>query len=154
MFLTDVACVYPHFVTGFSGYFPRPSYQEHAVAPFLANLGDTYAGLFNASGRGFPDIAAQAHNVEIITGGETVYINGTSCSGPIFASMVALVNDRLIAVGRPSLGFLNPLCVTCGSRTLTGLVAEDFYLAFIITLRYSPISRLETLMQDVSGYFS
>ncbi|KIK59918.1 hypothetical protein GYMLUDRAFT_44403 [Collybiopsis luxurians FD-317 M1] len=93
---------------GFSGYFPRPSYQEQAVAPFLENLGDTYKGLFNASGRGFPDIAAQAHNVEIITGGETVYINGTSCSGPIFASMVALVNDRLIAAGRPPLGFLNP----------------------------------------------
>ncbi|KAJ3802871.1 subtilisin-like protein [Lentinula aff. detonsa] len=93
---------------GFSGYFARPSYQEQAVAPFLENLGDTYAGLFNASGRGFPDIAAQSHNVEIITGGETVYINGTSCSGPIFASMVALVNDRLIAAGKPVLGFLNP----------------------------------------------
>ncbi|KAJ4495538.1 subtilisin-like protein [Lentinula lateritia] len=94
---------------GFSGYFARPSYQEQAVAPFLENLGDTYSGLFNASGRGFPDIAAQSHNVEIITGGETVYINGTSCSGPIFASMVALVNDRLIAAGKPVLGFLNPL---------------------------------------------
>ncbi|KAJ3883454.1 subtilisin-like protein [Lentinula edodes] len=93
---------------GFSGYFARPSYQEQAVAPFLENLGDTYSGLFNASGRGFPDIAAQSHNVEIITGGETVYINGTSCSGPIFASMVALVNDRLIAAGKPVLGFLNP----------------------------------------------
>ncbi|KAJ3759870.1 family S53 protease-like protein [Lentinula raphanica] len=93
---------------GFSGYFARPAYQEAAVAPFLENLGDTYAGLFNSSGRGFPDIAAQSHNVEIITGGETVYINGTSCSGPIFASMVALVNDRLIAAGKPVLGFLNP----------------------------------------------
>ncbi|KAF9069627.1 family S53 protease [Rhodocollybia butyracea] len=93
---------------GFSGYFARPSYQEQAVAPFLENLGDTYAGLFNSSGRGFPDIAAQAHNVEIVTGGETVFINGTSCSGPIFASMVSLVNDRLIAAGKPVLGFLNP----------------------------------------------
>lgn len=88
------------------------------MAPFLENLGDTYARLFNASGRGFPDIAAQAHNVEIITGGETVYINGTSCAGPIFASMVALVNDRLIAAGRPPLGFLNPLCV---------MLKVDFY---------------------------
>ncbi|KAF5392196.1 hypothetical protein D9757_001522 [Collybiopsis confluens] len=93
---------------GFSGYFLRPSYQEEAVTVFLDNLGDTFTGLYNASGRGFPDIAAQSHNVEIITGGETVYINGTSCSGPIFASMVALVNDRLIAAGRPPLGFLNP----------------------------------------------
>lgn len=38
-------------------------------------------------------------------------ISGTSASAPIFASMVALVNDRLAGAGKPPLGFLNPLYV-------------------------------------------
>ncbi|KAE9396050.1 subtilisin-like protein [Gymnopus androsaceus JB14] len=133
---------------GFSGYFPRPSYQEQAVAPFLENLGDTYAGLFNASGRGFPDIAAQAHNVEIISGGETVYINGTSCSGPIFASMVALVNDRLIAAGRPPLGFLNPFLYN-NTQIFTDITAGDSNAGcgtdgFNATVGWDPITGLGT----------
>ena len=47
-------------------------------------------------------------NVEIVSGGQTGTITGTSCSSPIFASVVSLLNDRLIAAGRPPLGFLNP----------------------------------------------
>ena len=34
---------------------------------------------------------------------------GTSASSPVFASMVSLVNDRLLNAGKPPLGFLNPL---------------------------------------------
>ena len=34
---------------------------------------------------------------------------GTSCSTPISASIVALLNDELIAAGKGPLGFLNPL---------------------------------------------
>lgn len=39
-------------------YFARPSYQNSAVSTYLEALGDTNSGLFNASGRGYPDIAA------------------------------------------------------------------------------------------------
>ncbi|KAK0184309.1 hypothetical protein F5146DRAFT_938685, partial [Armillaria mellea] len=31
-----------------------------------------------------------------------------SCSSPIFASVISLINDRLVAAGKPVLGFLNP----------------------------------------------
>ncbi|KAJ7452724.1 family S53 protease [Mycena galericulata] len=50
---------------GFSNYFPTPKYQAGDVAAYLASIGDQYSGLYNASGRGFPDVAAQAENVEI-----------------------------------------------------------------------------------------
>ncbi|KAH9044184.1 subtilisin-like protein [Lactarius hengduanensis] len=40
----------------FSDYFERPSYQEEAVSTFLQDLGNQYQGLYNASGRGIPDI--------------------------------------------------------------------------------------------------
>lgn len=45
--------------------------------------------------------------------GDLGNVFGTSCSSPIFASVIALINDRLIAAGRPVLGFLNPLYDLC-----------------------------------------
>jgi tripeptidyl-peptidase-1 len=74
------------------------------------NFATLYVGanLFNASGRGFPDVAAYGENVTIITGGQLAPVAGTSCATPIFASVIALLNDRLIAAGRSPLGFLNP----------------------------------------------
>lgn len=47
-------------------------------------------------------------NVLIVNLGFQQLVAGTSCASPIFASQVALVNDRLIAAGKPVLGFLNP----------------------------------------------
>ena len=35
-------------------------------------------------------------------------ISGTSASSPTFAGIIALINDRLKAAGKPALGFLNP----------------------------------------------
>jgi tripeptidyl-peptidase-1 len=100
---------------GFSNYFPTPDYQSGAVQGYLStltpdNFATLYVGanLFNASGRGFPDIAAYGENVTIITGGQLAPVAGTSCATPIFASVIALLNDRLIAAGRSPLGFLNP----------------------------------------------
>ncbi|KAK0192116.1 family S53 protease-like protein [Armillaria mellea] len=93
---------------GFSNVFTRPSYQATAVSTYLTALGSTNAGKFNTAGRAFPDIAAQGNDVEIVVGGRAGLVGGTSCSSPIFASVISLINDRLIAAGRPVLGFLNP----------------------------------------------
>ena len=40
--------------------------------------------------------------------GEIVSVNGTSASSPIFASVLALINDELLHAGKPVLGFINP----------------------------------------------
>ncbi|KAJ7029718.1 family S53 protease-like protein [Mycena alexandri] len=93
---------------GFSNYFTTPDYQAADVASYLSSIGTQYSGLYNASGRGFPDIAATAENVEIAWEGSFWTVDGTSCATPISASIFALVNDRLIAAGKPVLGFLNP----------------------------------------------
>ncbi|ETW78242.1 serine protease S53 [Heterobasidion irregulare TC 32-1] len=95
---------------GFSNYFGRPSYQANAVSAYLNTLGSTNAGRFKASGsRAFPDVAAPAENVLIVSSGEVSPVAGTSCASPIFASVIALLNDQLIAAGKSPLGFLNPL---------------------------------------------
>lgn len=93
---------------GFSNYFPRPAYQEAAVSAYLSTyIGDTYTGLYNASGRGYPDIAAQGQRFSIVWNGSVSPVDGTSCSTPTAAAVLALVNDALIAAGKSSLGFLN-----------------------------------------------
>ncbi|KAJ7636789.1 family S53 protease [Roridomyces roridus] len=93
---------------GFSNYFATPAYQAADVARYINSLDGQYDGLYNPGGRGFPDVAAQAENVAIIWMGEVWKVGGTSASTPIFASMIALVNDRLLTAGKPVLGFLNP----------------------------------------------
>ncbi|KAJ7227821.1 family S53 protease [Mycena haematopus] len=101
---------------GFSNFFPTPDYQLGDVTAYLATIGDEYAGLYNASGRGLPDVALQALNVEIAWMDSFWLVGGTSCASPIFASMIALVNDRLIAAGKPVLGFLNPFLYSPAGR--------------------------------------
>ncbi|KZV87124.1 family S53 protease [Exidia glandulosa HHB12029] len=93
---------------GFSNVFAQPDYQASAVAAYFAQIGTLNQGLFNTTGRGFPDVAAMGNNVLITVGGGTGTVGGTSCSSPIFAGIIALINDRRAAIGQPPLGFLNP----------------------------------------------
>ncbi|KAH0345038.1 tripeptidyl-peptidase 1 precursor, partial [Aureobasidium melanogenum] len=93
---------------GFSNYFPMPTYQMNAVDGYLDRIGNLYAGLYNRSGRGYPDVAAQGNHDVIVWEGNVTTIGGTSASSPTFAAVIALVNDALIAAGKPPLGFLNP----------------------------------------------
>ncbi|KAJ7126003.1 subtilisin-like protein [Mycena epipterygia] len=93
---------------GFSDLFPRPWYQTQAVDSFLKTIPPDFAGTFNKSGRGYPDVAVQGGALDFVFEGITFVSGGTSFSSPIFASIIALINDRLLAAGKPVLGFLNP----------------------------------------------
>jgi tripeptidyl-peptidase-1 len=93
---------------GFSNVFATPSYQTAQVASFLKTVPTNFKGVFNKAGRGYPDVAVQGWNFEIVSGGVTGLVGGTSASSPTFASIIALINDRLVAAGKPVLGFLNP----------------------------------------------
>ncbi|KAJ7290161.1 hypothetical protein C8J57DRAFT_337341 [Mycena rebaudengoi] len=53
-------------------------------------------------------VAASGENVLIVSGGSTGLVGGTSCSSPIFASVIGLLNDELLNAGKPVLGLLNP----------------------------------------------
>ncbi|KAH9026459.1 subtilisin-like protein [Lactarius hengduanensis] len=111
---------------GFSNYFQRPSWQRAAVTKFLESLPDgTYAGLFNASGRAFPDISAQGSSFRIFYRGSPARISGTSASAPSLAAFVALLNDARIAAGKPSLGFLNPLIYALNGVGLNDITAGN-----------------------------
>ncbi|KAI0178003.1 peptidase S8/S53 domain-containing protein [Pestalotiopsis sp. NC0098] len=93
---------------GFSEIFGQPSYQSTAVKAWLASNDDNVAKYFNASGRAYPDVSAQATAVRIVVSGSTTSVSGTSCSSPIFASIIQLINSARLADGKSGLGFLNP----------------------------------------------
>ena len=94
---------------GFSNIFPQPSYQASAVSGYLTTLGQTNAGLFNATGRAYPDVSTQGVNFAIIASGVVQAVDGTSASAPTFASVISLLNDQRLNANSPPLGFLNYL---------------------------------------------
>ncbi|KAI0690236.1 peptidase S8/S53 domain-containing protein [Cerioporus squamosus] len=112
---------------GFSDFFPRPSYQDSAVQTYLARsaLGDsgTYSGRYNASGRAYPDVSAHGVDYLYNLDGEFASAYGTSTSTPTFASIVALLNDRLLGAGKPPLGFLNPLLYARGAGAFSDVTS-------------------------------
>ncbi|KAF9046284.1 subtilisin-like protein [Panaeolus papilionaceus] len=97
---------------GFSNIFPMPSYQANAVRSFLKNHPPPFTnGQFNNSGnaRGFPDVAANGANYVIGIDGAFNLVFGTSASSPVVGSIITLVNDARLAIGKKPVGFLNPL---------------------------------------------
>ncbi len=79
---------------GFSTNFPVPDYQSQ-----LPN---------SPSGRGVPDIAGDADpntGYSVRVDGEQMVIGGTSAVAPLWAGLIALLNQQL---GKP-VGYLNPL---------------------------------------------
>ncbi|KAH9062348.1 subtilisin-like protein [Lactarius vividus] len=104
---------------GFSDHFERPLYQRRTVPTFLEDLGSRYQGLYNDSGRGIPDIAAQSIDLWIFFNGQEQRERGTSVATPIVAGIISLLNDWLISTGRYPLGFLNPWLYGRGRAALS-----------------------------------
>merc|ERR1712151_1229524 len=93
---------------GFSDYWGTPSYQKSAVSAYLSQSGlPKKSRGYNVSGRGYPDIAAQATNFCVNPGG--CGVAGTSCASPTAGALFSLLNDVRLQNGKSSLGFLNPL---------------------------------------------
>ena len=79
---------------GYSSFFTIPAYQTSLN--------------FTQHGRGIPDVAANADPTTgyiIQSNGDTVIVGGTSAATPLWAGLIALINQEL---GHP-IGFLNPL---------------------------------------------
>ena len=84
---------------GVSAVFPLPAWQANANVP---------APPTSTGGRGVPDVAGDAApetGYEIQVDGQSEVVGGTSAVAPLWAGLIALLNQQL---GKP-LGFLNPL---------------------------------------------
>ncbi|KAJ7617915.1 subtilisin-like protein [Roridomyces roridus] len=140
---------------GFSNLFPQPAYQKSAVNHYLKHHLPT-SGTFNKTGRAYPDIAVQASDLAVFFANR-LFTNGagTSYSGPILGSMIALVNDRLLAAGKKPLGFLNPWLyhhqaawtdITAGRNP--GFTCPMSAVAFDAVEGWDPLTGLGTPMFD------
>jgi len=78
-------------------FFPPPFWQQGAGVLVSINRG-------GREGRGVPDVAGYAAGYNIVVGGVTALSPGTSGVAPLWAGLVALLNQSL---GR-RLGFINP----------------------------------------------
>ena len=107
---------------GFSRYFARPAYQDSVVSSYVKALGNKFSGLYNSSGRAYPDLAAQGYHYATIWNGTLLPLDGTSASTPTVAAIFSLVNDDLIAKGKPPMGFLNPWLYSVGHKGFTDVV--------------------------------
>jgi len=100
---------------GFSNVFGRASYQSAAVEAYLSQEGLPDEKYWNKTGRAIPDVSALATNYQVVSGGSTASVSGTSAATPVFAAIIALVNDERLASGKTPLGFLNPALYKLGS---------------------------------------
>ncbi len=99
---------------GFSNTFGIPDYQRDAVAAYQQKCPTIDCPPFkawNATGRGFPDIAALGGKVNlycVVEEGSFGGADGTSAATPVNAAVFAKLNDIRLRAGKPPLGFLNP----------------------------------------------
>lgn len=76
------------------------------------NLGST-------TNRNYPDISMTADNIWIAYGNGSTGINGgTSASSPLWAALCALINEKAVAAGSNTVGFLNPAIYTIGKSAI------------------------------------
>ncbi|KAI1206089.1 DHS-like NAD/FAD-binding domain-containing protein [Annulohypoxylon truncatum] len=94
---------------GFSNYFARPEWQKEAVDGYILAINGSHRGLYNETGRAFPDISATGTNYVIQVGGYETDVLGTSASTPVVAALIALVNESRLKAGKNSTGWLNPV---------------------------------------------
>jgi kumamolisin len=89
---------------GISDVFDVPDHQQHVKLPVSLNTG-------GRAGRGVPDVAGNADNASgyiVLVDGQWVPIGGTSAVAPLYAGLVALLNE---ALGQP-VGELAPKLYT------------------------------------------
>lgn len=97
---------------GVSSYYSIPSWQSGLS--MTANLGST-------TQRNIPDVAMTADNVEVYdSNGSQDVFGGTSCSAPLWAGFIALVNQQAASLGNASAGFINPAIYAIGKGQNAG----------------------------------
>ena len=101
---------------GISDFFGLPTWQANAQVPLSIN--DQHAG------RGVPDVAADADPVtgyQVYVDGQSAPIGGTSAVAPLWAGLIALLNQKR---GK-AVGYLNPFLYQNYSQLLQSKALRD-----------------------------
>ncbi len=101
---------------GVSNVFPVPTYQSSAGVPKQPQTG--------FGGRGVPDVAGDADpttGYQVRVDGQDVVVGGTSAVAPLWAALVALMNQKLGS----AVGFLNPKLYQAGESVFHDITSGN-----------------------------
>ena len=134
----------------------RPIWQKKEVERYLKSNAKRPEN-FQKNGRGYPDVSALGHNCPVVVNGIPIAVDGTSCSSPVFAAIIALLNDHQITKGKAKLGFINPLLykmyndnprifndITEGNNKCTESMCCNYSFGYEATEGWDPVTGLGT----------
>ena len=101
--------------SGFSFVFGMPSYQQTVVNSYLNthctaanNCKLPAASQFNRANRAYPDVAAFGGYFAIVVDGQEAVLTGTSVAAPIWAGLIARLNEAFLAKYGRTIGWAQP----------------------------------------------
>jgi len=95
---------------GFSNIFKRPHWQRKFTKKYINTIGTLpNRSYFGTKYRGYPDITGVSNQCSMIIDGEWDVAAGTSCSSPIWAGIIGIINQHQKKKGRPVVGLVAPL---------------------------------------------
>jgi tripeptidyl-peptidase I len=112
---------------GFSTYYPTASWQTNAVKQYFSSLpaSEVPTAGYNPFGRGYPDVSLIGVYYEVVIANTIQLLFGTSCSSPVFAAMVSLINSDRANKSLSSIGFLNPTLYSVNTTSASAGVYND-----------------------------
>jgi kumamolisin len=139
---------------GVSAVFPLPSWQANVGVPGHTPAAKRHKPPADpAGGRGVPDVAGDASpatGYQILVDGQQQVVGGTSAVAPLWAGLIAILNQRL---GR-KVGFLNPQLYQLGETPFFDITAGTNG-AFSAGIGWDPCTGLGspngTLLLDALG---
>jgi hypothetical protein len=113
---------------GFSTYYPQHTWQSAAVSGYLstaAGLGKSPEAGYAANGRAYPDISLAGISYVVVIGGTSFSVSGTSASCPAVAGFISNINAARLAIGKGSVGWINPTLYTKGSSFVNDITSGN-----------------------------
>jgi len=101
---------------GVSNEFALPNYQQNAGVP--ANPATSFVG------RGSPDVSGNADPVtgyQVVVDGQNIVVGGTSAVAPLWAGLIALLNQQL----GTSVGFIHPKLYALGEAVFNDITTGN-----------------------------
>lgn len=143
---------------GFSNYTNSSYWQKKVIDDYLEITPSLpNSSTFNSNGRAYPDISLVGHSCPTYIGGTLQKIDGTSCSSPLMAGLIAVINKHQLSKNKSIVGYFNPLLyhifencdncfndITSGNNWCTEQMCCNSQYGYRATVGYDPVSGMGT----------